>query len=120
MLSPSHCPSCVGDQVCSGEFSLAKNLTAPKDGRHVRAKRVTLRCDWHVAWHYPIWGTPVIISLISVSCLLACYRKRSDLVRKTDAGGGRRAGKGAGGGLGRGSQRRQRVRMVDATELEGI
>jgi len=105
--------------VCAGEFSLRKNLSAPTDGHYARAKRMTLRCDWHVAWHYPIWGTPAIISLISVSCLLACYRKRSDLVRKTDVGGGYGAAKGGAFGTGRGSQRRQRVRMVD-TELEGV
>jgi hypothetical protein len=95
--------------VCRGEFELARNLTDPRSGGYLPAKRIILRCDWHLSWHYPIWGTPAIISLISVGCLLACYRKRSDLIRKVEDGG---PAKGFSS-----SKRGQRLRMVD-TEME--
>ena len=102
-----------GDQVCKGEFELSKNLSAPRDGRYMKPERITLRCDWHLSWHYPIWGTPAIISLISVGCLFACYRKRSDLIRKSDDA---RFSKGYASTRG---ARGQRVRMVD-TEMEDV
>lgn len=98
-----------GDQVCTGQFELARNLSEAKNGRYLPPTRIKLRCDWHLAWHYPIWGTPAIISLISVGCLFACYRKRSDLIRKVDDG---RPAKGF-SRRGRG----QRLRMAD-TEME--
>jgi hypothetical protein len=98
-----------GEQLCTGQFELARNLSEPNNGRYQQPVRIKLRCDWHLPWHYPIWGTPAIISLLSVGCLLACYRKRSDLIRKIEddrpAKGYSRRGRG------------QRLRMAD-TEME--
>ena len=50
-----------------------------------------VKCDWEGHVHVPVWATPALIALVFVACLLACFRKRRELVHRVGApSGGKR------------------------------
>ena len=86
-----------GDLTCSGEIDLEK-MSAEE---YEKARRESsngeviqpyfVKCDWEGHVHVPVWATPALIALVFVACLLACFRKRRELVHRVGApSGGKR------------------------------
>ena len=46
----------------------------------LRTQQITVRCDWRGHVHMPLWFGPAVVALVSIGFLLACFRKRQDLV----------------------------------------
>ena len=73
-----------GERVCSGEVELLPPPRAARtdfEGWHPKeAIVINVQCDWQGHLHYPVWATPLLVALISVGCLMTCYKRRQELV----------------------------------------
>lgn len=71
-----------GARVCSGTVDLRQLSTEGRGGDgSVGAQPVRIqlvRCRWPGHLHMPLWMSPVVVALVMIGCLLACFRKRGD------------------------------------------
>ena len=73
-----------GARVCSGTVDLRQLRTEEEarggdgsgEARPVQIRLV--RCRWPGHLHMPLWMSPVVVALVMIGCLLACFRKRGD------------------------------------------
>ena len=72
-----------GARVCSGTVELRQLDTggvsehggdSGGEARPVQARLVD--CRWPGHLHMPLWMSPVVVALVMIGCLLACFRKR--------------------------------------------
>jgi len=76
-----------GDRVCTGEVELVQDAGHADDRYQTyrnEPRTFVVKCDWEGHMHFPVWATPLLIALTSVGCLLACYRKRTELLHKSN------------------------------------
>ena len=86
-----------GERVCAGTLllqppsaaELLRRAAMLRQGDGLAAapvQQINVQCIWASHVHLPAWISPVVVALIAIAFLLACFHKRQELLRTASAG----------------------------------